>query len=133
MANLSIGNSLSDLYKTLQKEYANVKAGKAEQTMQGVRNPNTNLQKFLSLFVIVSLILSLIISFNFLKSFILNKKTQNEDALIFLLLVICIGYNLITSFITCCENQRNAVMIYPLIIVISNLSFLLFLKKLKKY
>jgi len=92
-----------------------------------------NLQKFLSLFVIVSLILSLIISFNFLKSFILNKKTQNEDALIFLLLVICIGYNLITSFITCCENQRNAVMIYPLIIVISNLSFLLFLKKLKKY
>ena len=48
MANLSIGNSLSDLYETLQKEYANVKAGKAEQTMQGVRNPNTNLQKFLS-------------------------------------------------------------------------------------
>ena len=32
----------------LQKEYANVKAGKPEQTMQGVRNPNTNLQKFLS-------------------------------------------------------------------------------------
>ena len=86
----------------------------------------------ISIFILISLIFSLVIFFKTFKKKFLSLKLNKTDILISSIVLIIISFVFITALMTCCENQRNTVMIYPLLMINSLLVFFRLIKKFKK-